>query len=266
MTKRSACNVVFGAVVAACLCGCGKSHPTESVKSAVRVVTPSAQVVSTPNVNEPAAPNPAPKPLAMPSSAEPGIPFGVWLRQMRSAISSTSTASASVPANTEPDLHEEWLEDLRELTSRTPAVPLLSTAPAPAPSMSPLPALSSSPVMQPVVADMGRAPLAVDKGEAMRRAEIEQAARRRFELLASTYGAGPGYTGVGAGVGYTGVGAGDGFTGAGAGDGYTGVGGGDGFTGITGSSAPYPTTSISSSLVVVPMLTPYGFVPVAVQP
>jgi hypothetical protein len=260
MTRRGARRLLLGAGVAVCLAGCGKSHPTASVKSAERAVTaprertPEPASVSSPPV---ALPIPARKPEATLFSAEPGIPFDVWLKQMAPAVAGTATASTSVPSGTEPDLRDVWLEDLKESASRAPAAAPISTAPAPVPSISPSPAMSFAPEMQPVAADVGNAPTSVDNGEANRRAANERAARRRFEVLATVYGAGPGYTGVGAGDGYTGAGAGDGYTGAGAGDGYTG---------ITASSAAYPTMSVSSPPVVVQMATPYGFVPVIVQP
>ena len=100
-------------------------------------------------------------------------------------------------------------------------------------------------------------------------------------VMASIYGAGPGYTGVGAGEGYTGVGAGDGFTGYGAGSGYTGVGAGDGFTGYgagSGYTGPFASTSAyqaamnsvnaysqahgAQAVAPIVTLTPYVVVPV----
>jgi hypothetical protein len=242
-------SLLLGAVVAVCLPGCGKSRPAESAKTDRRATAMPRE--ETPRPKE----VPSPPVAAMSSSAEPGVPFEAWLKDLRQAASRSSTAAPPAAAPTESgELFEIWVRELMQASPRTATAP----APSPEPAASPAPTASAAPVSQPVAAPMATPPPARENGEAARRAASDDAARKRFQMLALVYGAGQGFTGVGAGAwGYTGAGAGDGYTGAGAGDGYTGV---------TGSSTTYASMSAAPPPGVELMWTPYGSVPIAVQP
>jgi hypothetical protein len=222
-------SLLFGALLA----GCSTSHPLTR---------------ATPNFWAMAALHQRLLDLA----ATPAAPYVPVEAPPAAAAASPERTTPPEPSATpfapEPGVpFDVWLALLKQSAPRT------QTAVA-APATKPEPARPD----EPAVTDERSEPQAPNGHEAARQAASDEAARLRFEALASVYGAGRGFTGIGAGNGYTGIGAGNGYTGIGAGNGYTGVGAGNGFTGITASPVATGAPLREGALV----WTPYGLVPV----